>query len=238
MNLKPLSNRELAELFVKTNKTTAEGIHLCCCIWLEQESRGVVMRQRKSAAGPFFYWRDIAADKLHPLAAMFASTPAIINTLKHLPLDQQERLALGEEIPLVVAGDKGKWETRMTDVFSIEPTAFARIVVNGAILTTTAQQRDLQARTIAVAEERLRSTAADKPSTFDTASPKPAYTPPPPRRTPIPASQIKIEGDMLVFGDVRVRGRDLFTALSRVGWHMVKRVRAETRPTCDSVAMH
>lgn len=138
---------------------TAQHLQRLASIVAELERRGEDLSELK--VGMLGYLRRIAAGQLHPDAVVrYLDYPMLLNRVATLPVTDQERLATGEPIKLVVWRE-GKTETRMMDPIKLTRDQVSQVFGPGAIRDEVGQIAVLESR-FARPEQHAKPTTTGK----------------------------------------------------------------------------
>ena len=127
-DLENMTESQLRGELLKCFGLTVYGLRTAATIVSIMEKRGIDLSDMKLALLP--YLRKIASNQVMPeVIIRFVGVPSLLNVIGNLPMPDQEKLAAGEPVPLMVVGPEGR-AIRMADPLLMSMTqrtqAFAR----------------------------------------------------------------------------------------------------------------
>jgi hypothetical protein len=133
-----MSREELrAELAHSLDRTASELVRLAWIVRLLEE-RGEDLTDLKLDLVP--YLRLIAYGQLSPgLVVRYGHSGALMKVARSLPMPDQDRLARGERVPMVVRKPDGGFDQQMADPALMSPRQIAQVFAAGRVRSTEEQ---------------------------------------------------------------------------------------------------
>lgn len=146
-NLKEISTAELKEALANSLEMTAQHLVLLGRIWVELESRGEDLSALRSGVG--LYLSQIGSGKLSAKAVVaFAGQQLLLRELAELPIEEQERLADGGKVPLVIEHRTSKeLKVDYVELSMLHSRHYSQVFNKGLIRNADEQKGLLQAPT-------------------------------------------------------------------------------------------
>lgn len=117
--LKEMPIQELRESLAESLRLTADAMLRAAFIVRELEARG----ENLSGLRPMLpVLRKIAAEQVLPeVVVRFGGHRRLLSIVSNLPMEDQQKLAAGEPVPLIVHAEDGKRTQRMADPLEMRP---------------------------------------------------------------------------------------------------------------------